>query len=253
MDTNFSRLTARQHAVSACASMVFNPHYAEKTTSAAQSATKLSLGRCVRIAAIIAASLIASAAQEGIVSWTGATGGDWNTGANWGGSVPVTGDTALFDTTLATVVNAAGVGITNISFDNSAGTGSGTFTLGATGTGAYTLANSGTVDILASLTGTGKTISINAPIVLTPGSTTTAGGYTFANDIADSTNTLNLGGPISASATSSTETLTLSGANTGITLSPELSAKAAQPRLRWQRAALEHGFCQELILITVAR
>ena len=113
------------------------------------------------------------------------------------------------------MVNAAGVGITNISFDTSAGTASGTFTLGATGTGTYTLANNGTVQILSTLAGTGKTISINAPIVLTPASTTTAGAYTFANNSASATNTLNFGGPISASTTNSTETLTLSGANAG--------------------------------------
>ena len=175
------------------------------------------LGRGVRIAAIIAAALMTSAAHAAVVTWTGATGGDWNTGTNWSTTptAPSSADTALFDTTLSSVVNAAGVGITSISFDTSAGTASGSFTLGTTGTPAYTLGNTGTVQILSSLSGTGKTISINAPIVLTPASTTTAGAYTFANDSASATNTLNFGGPISASTTNSTETLTLSGANTG--------------------------------------
>ena len=174
---------------------------------------RLSRGRSFAMAAIIAASLMASAAHAAVVTWTGATGGDWNTGTNWSTTplAPVTADTALFNTSVASVLNAAGVGITSISFDTSAGTSA----LGTTGTPAYTLGNSGTVGILSSLSGTGKTISINAPIVLTPASTTTAGAYTFANDSASATNTLNFGGPISASTTNSTETLTLSGANTG--------------------------------------
>ena len=174
---------------------------------------RLSRGRSFGMAAIIAASLMAGAAHAAVVTWTGATGGDWNTGTNWSTTpnAPVTADTALFNTSVASVLNAAGVGITSISFDTSADTSA----LGTTGTPAYTLANSGTVQILSSLSGTGKTISINAPIVLTPASTTTAGAYTFANDSASATNTLNFGGPISASTTNNTETLTLSGANTG--------------------------------------
>lgn len=183
--------------------------------SPAQKAKRHSRGRSSVIAAIIAAAMMTGAAHATEFSWTGATGGDWNTGANWGGSAPLAADTALFNTTMASVVNAAAVGITGISFDTSAGTGSGTFTLGTTGTPAYTLGNNGTIQVLSTLTGTGKTISINAPIVLTPASTTTAGAYTFSNDSATTTNTLNFGGPISASTTSNTETLTLSGANTG--------------------------------------
>ena len=174
------------------------------------------VARSFVMAAIIAASLIASTAHAATITWTGANGGDWNTGTNWGGgSAPLTADTALFNTTLISVLNAALVNITSISFDTSAGTASGTFTLGSTSTGTYTFANNGTVQILSSLSGTGKTITINAPIVLTPASTTSAGAYTFANNSADTSNILKFGGPISASTTTNTETLTLGGANTG--------------------------------------
>jgi autotransporter-associated beta strand protein len=164
---------------------------------------------------------LASTAHAATVTWTGTTGGDWDTGANWSGSAkPLTADLALFNTALASVTNAvADQTVRQISFDTNAGTASGNFTLGTTGGNNLTL-NSGFAtqvgtQILSTLTGTGKTISINAPIVLTPASPTTAGAYTFANNSTSATNTLNFGGAISSGLTSNTTTLTLLGANKG--------------------------------------
>ena len=157
---------------------------------------------------------LASTAHAATVSWTGATGGDWDTGANWSGSAkPLTADLALFNTALASVTNAvADQTVRQISFDTNAGTASGNFTLGTTGGNNLTLNSSfatqvGT-QILSTLTGTGKTINVNAPLSLASST------YIVANNSADSSNTLNFGGAISASA-SGTVTLTLAGANKG--------------------------------------
>jgi autotransporter-associated beta strand protein len=163
---------------------------------------------------VFACLSLASTAHAATVSWTGATGGDWNTGGNWSGSAkPLTADLALFNTSLASVANAvADQTVQQISFDTNAGTTNGTFTLGTTGGNNLTLNSSFAtqlgIQILSTLTGTGKTISINAPISLASNT------YIFANNSADSTNTLNFGGAISANSTGA-KTLTLLGANKG--------------------------------------
>jgi autotransporter-associated beta strand protein len=155
---------------------------------------------------------LASTAHAATVTWTGTTGGDWDTGANWSGSAkPATADLALFNTTLGSVTNAvADQTVTSISFNTNAGTASGNFTLGTTGGNNLTLSSGSTsaIQILSTLTGTGKTISVNAPLSLNTGT------YTFANHSADSSNTLNFGGAISANAVG-TQTLNLTGANKG--------------------------------------
>ena len=155
-------------------------------------------------------------ARAANATWTGANGTDWNTGTNWSTlAKPGATDTALFNTALGLVTNAsANQTVGSISFDTDAGTDSGSFTLGSAPY-SLILGNTGTIQLLATLLGTGKSISINSPIVLTPASTTTAGAYTFTNNATDATNTLNFGGTISASLTNNTETLTLSGTNTG--------------------------------------
>jgi autotransporter-associated beta strand protein len=157
---------------------------------------------------------LASTAHAATVTWTGTTGGDWDTGANWSGSAkPLTADLALFNTALASVTNAlADQTVQQISFDTNAGTANGTFTLGTTGGNNLTLNSQFTtqlgIQMLSTLTGTGKTINVNAPISLASAT------YIVANNSADSSNTLNFGGAISTS-TSGTVTLTLAGANKG--------------------------------------
>jgi autotransporter-associated beta strand protein len=163
---------------------------------------------------VFACLSLASTAHAATVTWTGSDGGDWNTGSNWTGSAkPLTADQALFNTTLASVTNAvADQTVRQISFGTNAGTASGTFTLGTTGGNKLTLntafpTQTG-IEILSTLTGTGKTISVNAPLSLASAT------YIVANNSADSTNTLNFGGAISASA-AGTVTLSLAGVNTG--------------------------------------
>jgi autotransporter-associated beta strand protein len=163
----------------------------------------------VRLIVVVCGMLALASAHAAPVTWTGANGGDWNTGANWSGSAkPATADTALFNTSLGSVAISADQTVTSISFDTTAGTASGSFTLGTTGGNKLTLSSGGAIQILSTLAGSGKTISVNAPLSLNTGS------YTFANGSADSSNTLNFGGAISANA-SGAETLTLAGANKG--------------------------------------
>ena len=153
-------------------------------------------------------------ARAATVTWNGGSGADWNTAANppWsGGAVPAAADTAVFNSNIASVALASSGTITSVSFDTSAGS----LAIGATNGGTLTLLNNGTVQVLSTLSGTGKTIAVNAPLVLTPASSTTAGSYTFSNNSGDATNTLNFGGAITSATTSNTETLTLSGSNTG--------------------------------------
>ena len=135
------------------------------------------------------------------MTWTGASGTDWSNTANWSGTganPPGPGDTALINIPLSSITNSvSNQSPGSISFDSSAGTASGTLTIGATGGNSLTLANAGTVQILSTLSGSGENITIDAPIVLTPASATTAGTYTFSNNSTDSTDTLNFGGAIS--------------------------------------------------------
>ena len=171
------------------------------------------------------ASLITAAAFTGVfsphaeaasVTWTGASGADWNTGSNWStSSKPGFADTAVFNSALSSVTVGTSATITGISFDTNAGTAGGTFTLGTLGGAAISGSNGGTTQMLATLTGTGKTFTVNAPFVIIPATTTTAGGYTFSNNSADATNTLVLAGPITSATTTLNTTLTLSGSNTG--------------------------------------
>ena len=161
------------------------------------------------IAVLAIASLALPRHAAAQVTWTGTSGGDWNTGTNWStGSKPTASGTALFNTTLTSVANAvANQTVGGISFDTNAGTSLGGFAVGTPGGNRLTLGNGGTIQILSTLTGTAKAISVNAPLVL-------AGNYTFANNNASATNILNFGGPISGGTTS--VTLTLNGTNTGI-------------------------------------
>ena len=168
-------------------------------------------------------------AQAATVTWTGSTGGDWSTPGNWS-ALPGAADTAIFSTSLASILNASGTdqSVGSLSFDTGAGQASGSFTIGTTGGNKLILGNSGTTQILSTLAGNGKAIGINAPLVLTPASTSTSGTYTFANNSVDPTNTLSFGGAISASTTSGTETLILTGLNTGNnTISGNISNGAA--------------------------
>ena len=165
----------------------------------------------LRAAALAAFSLTLSAipAHAATVTWSGTTGLDWDAGANWSGSAkPATADTALFNLTgITSVANAvADQTVTGITFDtNIASTNA--FTLGTTGGKKLTLQDTGTIQVLSTLTGTGKTITVNAPLVLAGTS------YNFVSESTTASNTLKFGGAITS--TSGTTILTLGGTNKG--------------------------------------
>ena len=161
----------------------------------------------------IATLLALPAAQAATKIWNQAGGGDFNTLGNWtAAGVPVAADTGLFNIALSgNVTLSANATPGSLSFDTNAST----FSLGALAGNTITTANLGSISVLSTLTGTGKTFTINAPLVLTPASTTTAGSYTIQNNATDATNTLVIAGGITSSTTSNTETLTIGGTNTG--------------------------------------
>ena len=169
------------------------------------------LRRC-SLVAVLALSLGASASAAPI-EWNAGAGGDFNTDGNWTpGAVPTAADIARFSIAMAgNVTLSAPAAPGSIAFDLDA-TG---FTLGALAGNSLTLANAGSISILSTLATTNQTFQINAPIILTPDSATTAGTFTIQNDSGSSTNALVIAGGITAGTTTSTETLTLAGANTG--------------------------------------
>jgi autotransporter-associated beta strand protein len=167
----------------------------------------------VRTATALAAFSLAFGAitaHAATVTWNGASGEDWDTGTNWSTSAkPANADIAVFNLTgITSVTNAtANQTVTGINFDTAIAS-TGAFTLGTTGGNKLTLQSGGSTQILSTLTGTGKTITVNAPLVLAGTS------YTFANHSpAANNNTLNFGGPITS--TSGTTVLAIGGPNTG--------------------------------------
>jgi len=148
--------------------------------------------------------------------WNQPGGGDFNTTGNWTpNQIPGALDTALFNIGMAgDVTLSANAEPGSISFDS----GATSFTLGSLGGNTITTANGGAISILSTLTAAGQTFTINAPIVLTPDSTTTPGTFTIQNDGSDATTVLNIAGGISSATTSSTMALTLAGGNTGANL-----------------------------------
>ena len=153
-------------------------------------------------------------------TWSSTPGsGDWGTTGNWvGNAVPgstsgtTNADTATFLTSsTTTITNAAIFNIKGITFGASGSTPS-AFTIGTTGGSAFDLSSAGTIQISSGVTGS-VTETVNAPLVLEPASSTTAGTYTFTNNSAS--DVLNFSGAISGGTTSSTVTLTLNGTDTG--------------------------------------
>ncbi len=135
-------------------------------------------------------------------TWVGTTS-DWGTASNWSGSVPVAGDTALFNTGtgLAVSLNGSNRSVTSIQFDTNADS----FTISPTGSERLLLSSGGNISILASATGVNLTETVSAGLTL-------GGNYTFTNARADAGTSLVISGNITNSATS---LLTISGTGTG--------------------------------------
>lgn len=159
----------------------------------------------------LAALLTSQAAQAATKTWNLATGGDFNTTANWTGGLPVATDLALFNIVTGDVSLSAAATPGSINFDTNAST----FALGALAGSTITTAHNGNLAVMVGLVGANKSFTLNAPLVLTPETTTKAGSYSILNNATDASNVLVIAGGITTSTTSSTETLTLSGTNTG--------------------------------------
>lgn len=173
-------------------------------------------------------ALLGASAQAASSTWLGAGLDDlWSNVDNWqgasiaGGTVPTSGnqDTATFNN--APLQTTVGVDLNrNLKIINFA-TGAGSFTIGDAGPNAgnalYLSANgsTGTIKILSTVTGTGLTEKINAPLFLQPSVANGTETYAMSNDSADSTNVLNIGGSITAVASTSAGILNFTGANTG--------------------------------------
>ncbi len=148
---------------------------------------------------------IAEGVRANTYTWGGSSSSDWNTGANWTptGGPPTSADTAVFSgpssntsVTLSGVGNALGV-----NFNGSTG-----YTVGTTGGPAVDLGSGGYVDVQS---GDSAAQVVNAPIVL-------GGNEIFSNDASGIANTLTVGGSVTGTAgVAATDTLTLTGTNTG--------------------------------------
>ncbi len=167
-----------------------------------------------RFQAIFAISLITAspALHAATITWGSGATGNWSVGSNWLGSSSPGSTSILTNADTAIFTNAAVSTITIDSSTQNIGSitfSSGTNTIGASGANAgnsLLLSSGGAITALASASGT-----INAPIVLEPASSTTAGSYTISNN---SSKVMTIGGNITGGTTTGGITLNLSGTNT---------------------------------------
>ena len=154
---------------------------------------------------VLAALSMGKISQGAVATWIGgaspnkwATGSNWSTGAQPGGS-----STALFNTAPANLT---------VSMSNTNGISAGPITFD-TGAGNFNFSTTGPLNLTAGLktvtqgTGVNRVESFNIPVVL-------LGGYTFENDVANTGSTLVYGSTVTTTA-SNTSTLTLAGSGTG--------------------------------------
>lgn len=145
------------------------------------------------------------------VTWSGADGGDWNNGANWGGTKPGTGDTAVFNSNISSVTNSvADQTLTTIQFGT---TSLGSVTIGSTSGNSITLNSGGQIAILNTVTTASLTQTVNSPLILSPASPTNNGSYMFTSNGTVVSTKLVIGGSISGGTTTGAITLTLTGSN----------------------------------------
>lgn len=186
--------------------------------------------------------LLTHASVAADASWTGGTGTQlWSTGTNWSPTTApgatsgtTNADTATFNTALGatTITIDTGRNLRNLTFTNTAGS---TFTIGSAGANAgetLLLSSGGAVTMNS---GNTATVTLNAPMVIEPVSSTGAGSYTFANNSttgASDTNPykLTINGSISGGDTTGQITLNFvgttgnrSGDTTGNVMSGQIS------------------------------
>lgn len=158
----------------------------------------------------VLACVVCSFLSAGTVTWTGASGGDWDTDANWdSGSKPTGADTVIFNSNISSVTNSASdQTVTHIRFDS---TSVGSVTIGSTTGNSITLNNGGQIAILNTVTTPSLTETINSPIILAPATATSNGAHTFTNNGSMATTRLVIGGAVSGGTTTGGITLTLTG------------------------------------------
>jgi len=177
------------------------------------------LTRSLCFLAVASTAIIVSPAHAASSTWSSGPASDaWSNTGNWaGGNVPGAADTGTFSNAISGTIGTStdpividsGRTITGITFTTSAGN----YVIGGSGANnTLGLTSAGNIQILAGLTGSNKTETVNAPLSI--GSGAAAATETFTNAATDSTDVLDFGGQI-GSGTSGTTTLTVTGVNTG--------------------------------------
>lgn len=211
-----------------------NPHSALRISCAKADPYATSVHRridafLIVITIAILVLLVKSSAHAGSGTWLSAPDtSDWVPASgkkNWdngpslfpGSTTGTTnGDTATFLTSNITSITLnSAINIKNITFGVS-GSEPSSFTVGTTGGNSLLLTSGGFISIPSGTNvGNGHTETINAPLVLEPASSTTAGTYSFSNAATSQNLILSIGGAISGGTTTQGVTLTLTGSNTG--------------------------------------
>ena len=176
-------------------------------------------------AGAVLAQLAAHSAHAASATFSPApTSNNFNDTGDWvGGVVPgSTGTTTDTSTATFNQTVTTGFGITgspllvdpgrnlqNVTFDTAAAS---PYVIGTTGGNALLLTSGGTIQTTATVA---NVQTVNAPLVIEPASSTTAGTYTFSSNASSAANVLRIGGPITLGTTSAFDTLNLAGTNTG--------------------------------------
>ena len=176
----------------------------------------------ILFAATASTPLLGSTAYGGSYSFTysGATAGDFGVATFYAPTATFgSADTFVFNKAqpFGLITNTAAHSVGFITFD----TGIGSVVLGTVAGGAFSLTSAGAIQNTTTLTGSGITDTVNAPIVILGATTTTGGVGSFLSNSGTSSNILNIGGPISGASLTTVSggtTLDIGGTNTGANL-----------------------------------
>ena len=174
---------------------------------------------------ILVGSLVASFTQAADEIWNGLDGNpEWSSVGNWVNNLAAPGSTsgttsadiATFDSAISNtwgdslenpIVTTPNLNLSGIRFTAEAGS----YFIGEKSGSPMLLTSGGSIQILSTLTATGVTETVNAPLIIQGAS----GTYTLANNSTDSLSVLNIGGSIVGDGAGAS-LLTLAGTNTGI-------------------------------------
>jgi|GEM_PF-3630181 len=176
------------------------------------------------VALILALSAALPAAHAANGKWKGlGSDGAWDKSANWTaipGAIGTTNNTdnATFDINAPDnqpVLIDAGRNIRFLQFNATQDTSAGSFTIGETTGNALHFTSGGNLYMLAGVTGTNLTQTINAPLILEAASATTDGTFLIQNSSSTASNILRIGGTIQGGTTTGAITLHIRGGNPG--------------------------------------